>query len=107
MAKNKKEKPVVINASFEQLVKESVAGNAVSKKDVTAKKITAKQHGNALLKLMQVTSNETNKYLAICNDDNVSQKKKTAIGQKSLKAIREQTDIFDAIDKAYKDQNNE
>ena len=56
---------------------------------------------------MQVTSNETNKYLAICNDDNVSQKKKTAIGQKSLKAIREQTDIFDAIDKAYKDQNNE
>ena len=42
MAKNKKEKPVVINASFEQLVKESVADNAVSKKDVTAKKNNSK-----------------------------------------------------------------
>ena len=28
---NKKEKPVVINASFEQLVKESVAGNPAPK----------------------------------------------------------------------------
>ncbi len=31
MVKKKKEKPIVINASFEQLVKESIAGNPAPK----------------------------------------------------------------------------
>ena len=68
------------------------------------KKITAKQHGDALIKLMQVTNNATNKYLAIDNDDNISQKKKKAVGKQSIKAIKKQTEIFDVIDKAYNDQ---
>jgi hypothetical protein len=66
-----------------------------------AKKITAKQHGDALVKLMQVTINATNKYLAVDNDDNISQKRKDAIAKHSLKTIRKQTAIFDAIDKVY------
>ena len=69
------------------------------------KKITAKKHGDALIRLMQVTKNETNKYLTIDNDDNVSQKKKEAIAKHSLKAIRKQTERFDAIDKAYNTQS--
>jgi len=53
---------------------------------------------------MQVTKNATNKYLTIDNDDNISQKKREAIGKQSLKAIRKQTERFDAIDKAYNTQ---
>jgi hypothetical protein len=69
------------------------------------KKITTKKHGDALIRLMQVTKNATNKYLTIDNDDNISQKKKEAIGKQSLKAIRKQTERFDAIDKAYNTQS--
>jgi len=66
-----------------------------------AKKITAKQHGDALVKLMQVTINATNKYLAVDNDENISQKRRDAIARHSLKTIRKQTEIFDAIDRVY------
>ena len=69
------------------------------------KKITTKKHGDALIRLMQVTNDATNKYLTIDNDDNISQKKKEAIGKQSLKAIRKQTERFDAIDKAYNAQS--
>ncbi len=69
------------------------------------KKITAKQHGDALIKLMQVTNNATNKYLTIENDDNISQQKKNAIAKQVIKAIRKQTEIFDAIDEAYNVQS--
>jgi len=51
------------------------------------KKITTKKHGDALIRLMQVTKNATNKYLTIDNDDNISQKKKEAIDKQSLKAF--------------------
>jgi hypothetical protein len=71
-----------------------------------AKKITAKQHADALVKLMQVTTNATNKYLAIDNDDNISQKRKDAIAKHSLKTIRRQAEIFDSIDRVYDAQRH-
>ena len=69
------------------------------------KKITAQQHRDALVKLMHVTSDATNEYLAVDNDDRMSQERKDSIGKHSLKAIRKQTEIFDAIDKAYNAQS--
>jgi hypothetical protein len=68
------------------------------------KKITAKQHADALVKLMQVTSDATDEYLAIDNDDNMSQMRKDAIAKQSLKTIRKQTEIFDSIDRVYNAQ---
>jgi hypothetical protein len=68
------------------------------------KNITAKQHADALVRLMQVTSNATNEYLAIDNDNNISQTRKDAIAKHSLKAIIKQREIFDAIDKVYNAQ---
>ena len=68
------------------------------------KKITTQQHGDALIKLMHVTSDATNQYLAIDNDDKMSQERKDSIAKHSLKAIRKQTEIFDAIDRAYNAQ---
>ena len=68
------------------------------------KNITAKQHADALVRLMQVTSNATNEYLAIDNDNNISQTRKDAIAKHSLKAIIKQREIFDAIVKVYNAQ---
>ena len=68
------------------------------------KKITPKQHGAAIIKMMKIMQKETAKTVNLYGRDDISQEEKNAIIDESTNILNKAIVDWDAIDKEYKEQ---